>query len=636
MRATDGVEEEIRRMTAQLLELQQEDGTWRFCFDMGVSIDAYMIVLLRSLEWTDESLIRRLHDRIAAAQSEDGSWKLYADEAGGNLSVTVEAYYALLYSGYSRKTDDRLMRAKRFIVAGGGIRRMNGLLTKTMLAATGQYRWPVQLMIPLEFLLLPASFPVHFFDFSGYARVHLAPILLMADRRFAVTTGASPDLSDLMIPESAADRRRTQPPDRWLETLLQTIQAGLAQMVGLPERVHQTATRRAEQYMLRRIEPDGTLYSYASSTFLMVYALLALGYDKRDPVILRAVQGLYAMLCRRDGQLLLQNSPPVVWDTALLGYALRKAGVAADHPALRKASAYLLSKQQSKLGDWSRDVTDPVPGGWGFSDSNTIHPDVDDTTAALRVMRGASGDGTAYADAADKGLNWILQMQNEDGGWPAFERGKNSELLARLPIDGAKWAAVDPSAADLTGRALHYLGDTEKLTVRHAFVRRAVDWLIDRQEDDGSWYGRWGICYIYGTWAALTGMTAVGVASDHPSVRRAAEWLLGIQNPDGGWGESCDSDKRMTYMPLGASTPSQTAWALDALIAVYPRAIPEIDRGVARLIGLLRAEDWATVYPTGAGLPGTFYIRYDSYKYIWPLLALSHYREKYGLTTAGE
>jgi sporulenol synthase len=629
MQAFYEVNEEIRRLTAHLLQLQREDGTWRFCFDNGVSTDSYMIILLRSLQKSDESLIRQLHDRILSAQQADGAWKLFADEKDGNLSASVEAYYALLYSGYSRKTEDRLRKARQFIITKGGIRSVNGLLTKVILATTGQCPWPTRLMIPLEFLLLPSTFPISFFDFSGYARVHLAPILLLADRRFTITTAVSPDLSDL-LPAVPSDVGRLQQPNRGLETLLEEIQAGLGRIVGFPKYLHQLATRRAELYMLQRIEPDGTLYSYASSSFLMIFALLALGYDRQNPIILRAVQGLTSMVCRQDGKLLLQNSPSTVWDTALLSYALQEAGVTADSPAIRRASAYLLSKQHRKIGDWSMHMSTPVPGGWGFSDSNTINPDVDDTTAALRAIRRPIQEVSLYHDAANKGLNWIRMMQNEDGGWPAFERGKNSELLTWLPFDGAKSAAIDPSSADLTGRTLEYLGNTERLTIRHDFIRQGVDWLIDHQEENGSWYGRWGVCYIYGTWAALTGMMAVGVTTDHASVKRAISWLLDIQNEDGGWGESCRSDQYMRYIPLGASTLSQTAWALDTLIPFYPKPLPEIDRGIAKLMDMLHTEDWTTSYPTGAGLPGTFYIHYQSYRYIWPLLALSHYRKKYG------
>jgi sporulenol synthase len=483
--------------------------------------------------------------------------------------------------------------------------------------------------IPLELLLLPASFPVHFFSFAGFARVHLAPVLLLMDRQFALKTDLSPDLSDLDSdgPDSIDFSRFKSPRSH---PLLNAIKTCIGKLAGIPGHLHNLAAKRAEKYMLERIEPDGTLYSYASCTFLMIFALLALGYDKQHPVITHAIAGLKSMLCHKGGEVFLQNSPSAVWDTALVSHALQEAGTGTGSKTIRDAASYLLSKQQRKFGDWKIHVKNPVSGGWGFSDSNTIHPDVDDTTAALRAIKRFSPIEPSYSEAWNRGLYWILSMQNDDGGWPAFERNTDSKLLALIPMDGTLKLAFDSSTVDLTGRTLEFLGNTAGLGIRHKFIRRGADWLVGHQEKDGSWYGRWGVCYIYGTWAALTGMMAVGIDSEHPAVRSGVRWLLSIQNPDGGWGESCQSDRLKRYVPLGTSTLSQTAWALDALIAAYSNPVPEIERGVKNLIASLYTDDWTTSYPTGAGLPGKFYIHYHSYRYIWPLLALSHYTKKFG------
>ncbi|WP_338080750.1 prenyltransferase/squalene oxidase repeat-containing protein [Cohnella luojiensis] len=295
---------------------------------------------------------------------------------------------------------------------------------------------------------------------------------------------------------------------------------------------------------------------------------------------------------------------------------------------MQSAGRYLLTKQQTRLGDWSRRIKNPFPGGWGFSDINNINPDIDDTTAALRAIRNLGTRRVEYQEAFNKGLQWVLSMQNDDGGWPAFEKNIDNSLLTMLPFNGADAAAIDPSTADLTGRTLEFLGRDAGLTARHLFIRRAVRWLQKNQETDGSWYGRWGICYIYGTWAALTGMLAVGENPEHPSIQRGVEWLLSIQNPDGGWVESCTSDQEKRYIPLRQSTLSQTAWALDALVAYYPKPNSAIEKSVQYLLNTMDKAD-QEIYPTGAGLPGYFYIRYHSYPYIWPLLALSHYKSKY-------
>ncbi|MEC0372234.1 squalene--hopene cyclase [Paenibacillus chibensis] len=621
------VHEEIERLSAYLIQQQHQDGSWRFCFENGIVIDAYVIILFRVLNVADEDLIRRLHDRILDEQRPDGFWSLYPDEKEGNLSATVEAYYALLYSGYSKTTDEPILRAKRYIQARGGLGKISSILTKAILAATGQRKWPLSISsIPLEVLLFPKYFPINYFEFSGYSRVHLTPMLVMADRRFAVSTEDTPDLSDLMDPRVDAE----EPVSGEYQAMQDDIQAGLGRFLGTPRHIHETATSRAEQFMLQRIESDGTLYSYASSTILMVLALLALDYDRKHPLIAKAVQGLTAMQCKVDGRTTMQNSPSTVWDTALITYVLQEAGTAQDHMAIQRASDYLVCMQQDTKANWSIHNPDTEPGGWGFSESNTRNPDVDDTTAALRAIHTRSTSSTAYRASWNRGLNWVLSMQNQDGGWPAFEKNTNKKMLTWLAIDGAKSAAIDPSEADLTGRTLEFLGNFAGLDSKHTLIQRGTKWLVEHQEKNGSWYGRWGVCYIYGTWAALTGLKAAGLSSSHETLKKGAEWLLRIQNADSGWGESCQSDRLLRYVPLGESTPSHTAWALDALIACEPKPTSAVDQGILRLITSLHENDWKTFYPTGAGLPGNFYSHYHSYRYIWPLLALSHYKSSYG------
>ncbi|SEG45898.1 prenyltransferase/squalene oxidase repeat-containing protein [Paenibacillus sp. UNC499MF] len=636
----------IRHLSEWLLGKQEKDGTWKFCYDNGISTCAYLIIVLRTLETgnsEEEEIIRRLHDSILRTQRPDGSWKLYADEKEGNLAASVEAYYALLFSGYSDESSPSLVNARTFIRSRGGIGGVTNVLTRVILAATGRIPWPEEYAIPLEFMLLPESAPLSFFDLSAYARVHLVPVLLMADRNFSVRTSRTPDLSALHVQRDddgtsvgayASAPGSYAQPGRGPGGLLADIQEGIAQLSAFPSQLHECAVKKAERFMLERIEPDGTLYSYAGSTCLLVFALLSLGCERRHPLITQAVKGLKAMLWVSEGRLLVQNAPPTVWDTALITYALQEAGIGPLTPEIRKAASYLLAKQQRKIGDWGRKVSRSVPGGWGFSPSNTRNPDVDDTTAALRAVKFLRTGGADGRETWNRGLYWIMTMQNKDGGWAAFEKDTDNRLLAFLPLEGAEHAAVDPSTADLTGRTLEFLGGKAGLDIKHDWIRRGADWLTANQEKDGSWYGRWGICYLYGTWAALTGLAAVGLKPDHPAVAKGIRWLLSVQNPDGGWGESCSSDVAGRYVSLGASTPSQTAWALDALIAVHSRPTEAIDRGVRRLAATLGERDWTSVYPTGAGLPGSFYNTYESYRYIWPLLALSHYRNKYGEVSA--
>lgn len=620
------VEQEIARLTRFARGRQSADGSWRFCFESGPMSDAFMIILLRTLDINDEPLINKLAERIAASQDEDGSWKLYYDEPGGNISATVEAYYALLSSGRYQKSDKRMRDAKQFILSAGGLDK-TGAMTKAMLALTGQIPWPWYFKFPLEIMLLPLSFPLNFFDFSGYGRVHLAPIFVAADRKFSIRSKQTPDLSELVVNLRTSEQERRAQSQMY--SLIQPIHRWMRNLPYLPQHIHALALNRAEQFMLARTESDGTLYSYASATFLMIYALLALGYSKQHPVITRAVSGLKSLACRTDGHTHVQNSTSTVWDTSLFSHALQTASVAATNPMIKKAGQYVLRRQHYRYGDWAVHNPNAIPGGWGFSDINTINPDNDDTAAALRAIHRLAGTDATYRQAWDRGLHWLLSMQNDDGGWAAFEKNTGKEILTLIPIDGAPAAATDPSTADLTGRALECLGRKAGLTVKSRLVRRGVDWLLKHVEADGSWYGRWGICYIYGTWAAITGLMAVGVSPEYPAVQKAVKWLTSIQNADGGWGESCRSDVEKRYVPLGASTPSQTAWAVDALIAVHRKRTPAIERGIRYLIDSAGKDDWTNDYPTGAGLPGQFYVHYHSYRYIWPLLALGNFKNKF-------
>lgn len=616
------VDQAIQRLVLDLHQHQASDGSFRFCFENSPITDAGMIILIKSLGQKDERVIPLLVERLKNLQDPSGCWKVFRDEKEGNLSATIQAYYALLYSGYCSKDDPHMKLAKKYIIANGGLERAHSL-TKILLAVTGQYQWPNLYHIPIHFALLPLNAPLSFHDFSSYARVHMAPILLLSDARFSLTRKDTPDLSDLHVRVI-----HNQVPSEEERFFTSTITQSIKTLIGLPAQLHQLARKRLENYMLERIEHDGSLYSYFTSTFLMIYALLSLGYSKNHPVITKAVNGLKTFACQTERGTHIQNSPSQVWDTSLISYALQTAQVSSAQSMIIKAEHYITSKQHDKYGDW-RWTSTALPGGWGFSDSNTIHPDVDDTTAALRAIRRRLTTEPHLQGTWKRGLGWLLAMQNDDGGWPAFERNKNKQILTYVPLDGAEDAAIDPSTADLTGRTLEFLGEDVKLTTQNSQVKRGVKWLEQHQERNGSWYGKWGVAYIYGTWAAVTGMRAVGVRASSPSIQKAVNWFKSIQNSDGGWGESCYSDSRKQYVALDKSTLSHTAWAIDVLLSVTKEETPEIRRGIECLLNKLDHPDWTYQYPTGAGLPGRFYIYYHSYNYIWPLVLLGKYRNQY-------
>ncbi|TMW72862.1 terpene cyclase/mutase family protein [Alteribacter natronophilus] len=614
------VKDTIARFTDALRERQSNDGSWRFCFETGPTTDAYTIILLRSLETNqDEWLIERLAERLKAIQDPAGYWKLYPDQEDGHLSATVEAYFALLYSGHADAGSPNMKKARAFIEKQGGLHK-TGPFTRAMLALNGQIPWPRLFRLPIESLLIPRGAPVSIYDIVSYARVHIVAALTAANKNYHVKTSSTPDLSALGQRKEAPEHHETM-------RLFSSIAAEIQKLAETPKRMKTKAYRTAERMMLERIEPDGLYFSYITSTVLMIYALLALGYSKSDPVIQKALAAIRNQVCLTTRHAHIEFATSTVWDTSLLTHALQRSGVPEEDPMISGAVSYVLSRQHTLYGDWAFNSPDTLPGGWGFSDINTFLPDIDDTTAALRAVKRTVFSRPEFRESWTRGTAWVLGLQNSDGGWGAFEKDTVKRRITLLPFPAADRVLIDPSTADLTGRALEFLSSDANLLLPHPSVERAVDWLVKNQERDGSWYGRWGICYIYGAWAALTGLSAAGFGREEDAVKRGAEWLMGIQNEDGGWGESCTSDTAGRYVPLRASTPSQTAWAVDALIAVERRPTAAIDRGIRYLISHAGKENR---YPTGAALPGDFYIYYHSYNYIWPLLALGNYWRKYG------
>ncbi|WP_404448604.1 squalene--hopene cyclase [Sutcliffiella horikoshii] len=629
MNTVNQINEKLKDMISNLLSVQSDNGAWNFCFEGSIMTDAYMIILIRTLKITDEEiLVKDLVERIKSRQSPNGAWKVYPDEDGGNLSATIEGYFSLLFSGYVSKEAIHMKKAESFIRENGGLTKSDWL-TKMMLALTGQIKWPsIIKIIPIEIMLLPKWSPFSIYQLVGYARAHWIPILICSNMNKSFVTPQTPNISQLQERLSDSENERIL---EEMKNLQLYLKKALKKLSASPIVLKEKAFTKAEDYIIKRIEENGTMYSYFSASFFMVFALLTLGFNKKHSLISNAFQGMKSYLCRNADQVFIQNSPSTVWDTALLTAALQQAGVPHHHASIMKANNYLLSRQHQKYGDWSIKNPNVPPGGWGFSDINTFVPDNDDTTAALRAITPLARTENHVKEAWNKGVEWVLTMQNDDGGWSAFEKNTDNYLVSFIPFKYEERVLFDPSTADLTGRTLYFLGEYTTIPQESEIFHKAKEWFHNNQEANGSWYGRWGNCFIYGTWAAITGLRAIGVSSDDPIISRAVKWLLSIQNEDGGWGESCASDIRKRYIPLHESTPSQTAWALDALITASDTPIPNIELGMQALLSLLESDDWRSTYPTGAGIPGGYYIHYHSYKYIWPLQTLSHYKNKYDL-----
>ncbi len=609
--------EEVNRKITALQIMQQQDGTWRFCFEGSPLTDCHMIFLLRLLGQDKE--IEPFVARLASLQTNEGTWKLYEDEPVGNLSTTIQAYAALLASRKYTKEDINMKRAEAFIRERGGIARAH-FMTKFLLALHGGYEYPSLFHFPTPILFLPEDSPLSIFELSSSARIHLIPMMICMNKRFAVSKIILPNLDHISGGSKTQWFREERSP--FFQTLLRDVK----KFLSYPLSLHHKGYKEAERFMIERIDTNGTLYSYASATFYMIYALLALGYSIQSPLISNAVLGLKSYIWNMNKGVHLQNSPSTVWDTALLSYSLQEGGVPYDNQMIQKTTDYLLQKQHKEKKDWSVHAPSLDPGGWGFSNINTTIPDIDDTTAALRALARSREGNQRVEESWKKGIEWVKGLQNNDGGWGAFERGVTSSFLTHFPLDNAGDMITDPSTPDITGRVLEFFGTYTPHELKDDQKNRAIRWLINAQEKNGSWYGKWGVSYIYGTWAALTGLCAVGVPFNHPTLQKAATWLESIQHSDGGWGESCRSSIEKHYISLPFSTPSQTAWALDALIAFYDKETPVIRKGISYLLSHpTRNQD----YPTGIGLPDGFYIRYHSYPHIFPFLTFAHYVKKY-------
>ncbi|PTM58256.1 terpene cyclase/mutase family protein [Desmospora activa] len=609
------------RLLDEVLPKQRQDGGWVFPFETTAPMtDSYTLLLMEVLGWREERLRAGLVERIRSHIDGDGGWRVYVDEPLPNLTATVEAAVALMATGEESPQGPLVQRAREIVRSQGGIGKA-GSLTKVMLSLVGLLDWRHIPRLPLKFMLLPWWFPINFFDLVGFARCHLAPIMVTSHLRVVrrLPRGLH-ELSGWGEPTTATEQVQTL-----RRQIYKALPPELSGSAG-----NRLALAKAVTFMRNRTEVDGTLYSFLTGTVLMVFAWLGLGLSPSHPWIVQAIRGLRPFAITVPEGIHMQETTSVVWDTALLMDAMGEAGLSPDDAAMTRGRKYLLSRQQQRLGDWAIKNPGIPAGGWGFSDINTINPDVDDTSASLRVLAASLTVDPTSKGPWERGARWLASMQNRDGGWPAFEKNTDKRWPRLLLPSDLQPGATDPSTPDLTGRTLAFFGRFRGWRVGQPAVEQAIRFLEREQRPEGCWFGRWGITYLYGTWAALTGMAAVGCPVTHPAVSKGVKWLITVQQSDGGWGESCRSDQEGRYIPLQWSTPSQTAWALDALIAYHDRPIAPIRAGVQRLVEMVEEKGEHTTYPTGAGLAGHVYFHYHSYRYVWPLAVLGRYEKKYG------
>jgi squalene-hopene/tetraprenyl-beta-curcumene cyclase len=618
------LEKAVARATSWLLSQQHEDGHWVFDLEADATIPAEYILLQHFLDTIDTDLEQRIARYLRATQETHGGWPLYR---GGpfDLSASVKAYFALKAVGDPADAP-HMARARATILAAGGARRAN-VFTRILLALWGEVPWNAVPMMPVELMLLPAWFPFHIDKISYWSRVVVVPLAVLMAKRPRAKNPRGVSIAELFVepPETVTDWISPPTPSVMGSAFVALDRAVRAMEPYFPKKRRQRAIDKAVAFVTERLNGDdglGGIFPAMTNSLLMY---VALGYPLDHPHCVTATSAVEKLVAHHNGSAYCQPCLSPVWDTVLAGHALMDVGDEALAEPLARAFDWVAGKQVLEVvGDWAGQRPGLRPGGWAFQYENPHYPDVDDTAAAgLALDRFESG---RYPEALARAAEWIIGMQSKGGGWGAFDADNTHTYLNHIPF-ADHGALLDPPTADVSARCLGFLAQAG-YPPEHPVMAEAIDFLRREQEADGSWFGRWGTNYIYGTWSVLAGLNAAGVSPGAPEIRRAVAWLLGCQRDDGGWGESGAS--YAPNEPRGEaqySTVSQTAWALLGLMAAGEAAHPAVKRGIDYLIDTQKTDgSWDEPWYTAVGFPRVFYLRYHGYRAYFPLWALARYR----------
>ncbi len=611
-----GATDALIRGRDHLLERQHPEGWWKGELETNVTMDAEDLLLRHILGILEPARAERSARWIRAHQQADGTWGTFHG-APPDLSATIEAYVALRLAGDPADAD-HLVRAAEWVRSHGGVGRSR-VFTRIWLAMVGAWDWEDLPVLPAEIMFLPPGAPLNIYDFACWARQTVVALtVVMAHRPVRPLPFAVDELGGPAGGPVAAGG-----PFHVLDRLLHRYEH-LPAWVAPRRLLRRAALARAERWIVRRQEADGCWGGIQPPLVYSVIALHLQGYGPDHPVMRAALDGMDRFVIDDDQGRRVEACQSPVWDTALAVVALGDAGVAGDHPAMAAAARWLLGEEIRVRGDWAVRRPQLAPSGWAFEFANVNYPDIDDTAEVVLALRRTAPDVPAAVDAAcRRGVDWTVGLQCRDGGWGAFDVDNDSRLVAALPFcDFGE--VTDPPSADVTAHVVEMLAGEP--AVAPEVMARAVDWLTGQQEEDGSWFGRWGVNHVYGTGAAVPALAAAGVAGDDPRIRRAVAWLASRQNADGGWGEDLRSYVDERWRGRGQSTASQTAWALLALLAAGEHDGPAVQRGVAWLVDNQTTEGtWDEPWFTGTGFPWDFTINYHLYRLVWPVMALGRY-----------
>jgi squalene-hopene/tetraprenyl-beta-curcumene cyclase len=608
----------VRRAADALAARQHADGHWLFELEADATIPAEYVLLEHFLDRIDAPLQAKIGVYLRSIQGEHSGWPLFHDGVF-NLSASVKAYYALKAIGDDPDAP-HMARARAAILDAGGAGRTN-VFTRAQLALFGQVPWRAVPVMPLEIMHLPLWFPFHLSKVSYWSRTVIVPLLVLMALRPKARNPRGVQIQELFRTPPAQVRDWIRGPYRsgWgrffkgVDSLLRVVQP------WFPRRSRDSAIRKAVAFVTERLNGDdglGGIYPAIANSVMMFDTL---GYAADHPDAATAWRAVRTLLVEEPDRAYCQPCFSPIWDTSLAGHAMAEAGAGTD-----PACAWLGERQVlDVVGDWSVRRAGLRPGGWAFQYANPHYPDVDDT-AVVGMLLHRNGHA-AFASAIDRAREWIIGMQSSDGGWGAFEPENTHLHLNHIPF-ADHGALLDPPTADVTARCVSFLAQIG-MAPGHDVLSRALDFLRREQEQEGSWFGRWGTNYVYGTWSVLCALNAAGVPPDDPAVARAVSWLTSVQREDGGWGEDEESYGTAPHGRYKESTPSQTAWAVLGLMAAGAADHPAVARGVAYLAQTQRADgEWTELPYTAVGFPRVFYLRYHGYRLYFPLLALARYR----------
>ena len=637
------VESAIERSAEHLFAQQHADGYWCGELEADSMLEADYIFMHMLLESGDPGRMKRALTEMLRYQNEDGSWSIYPG-GPGNISLAVKCYFACKLMGMSAD-DPILVRARKWILTHGGVVACN-TFTKIYLCALGQYDYDAVPAIPPEIVLAPNWFYFNIYEISSWSRAILVPLSIIYAKKPFRKILPNQGIDELFVGgRENADLRLQYDRKKWVSwrnffLLADRVFHKIEAVYLRPLR--KLALKKAEKWMLERLEMSDGLGAIYPAMMNAIIALRCLGYSDDDPQVIRARDEFEKLGIEEAGganhpepTFRMQPCMSPVWDTAYAVFALGEAGISRTDPRMVKAADWILSKEVRHLGDWAVKVPKTQPGGWYFEFNNEFYPDTDDTAQVLLALsRVENLRGRYQHEVAQRAIDWIFAMQCSNGGWASFDKDNTKMIFQYVPFADHN-AMLDPPTVDITGRMLEMLS-SYGYTRADKRVERAVQFILHEQEPDGSWFGRWGVNYIYGTFLVLRGLEAIGMDHNEPQIQQAAEWIRMIQNPDGGWGESCLSYDDPVQRGIGPSTPSQTAWALLGLLAAGDTRSDSVAKGVRWLLEHQQESgDWdesvgrgtarQALY-TGTGFPRVFYLAYHMYRNYFPLLALTTYR----------